>query len=167
MKTNSKLEKILKTGSLTVTSECGPPRGAVPEKIQEKADQGKQVKLKRFIHARAGQRKKYILSGLIAAAAVVTAILLPSLFLSPDVQPYTVISWKGRPKIHTQSKIDAPVKNKQFYKLYLRITVNRIRARILLDYSVKKDQFITAPKTEYHHILYSGFRASARYKGQC
>ena len=37
MKTNSKLEKILKTGSLAVTSECGPPRGAVPEKIQEKA----------------------------------------------------------------------------------------------------------------------------------
>ena len=37
MKTNSKLEKILKTGSLAVTSECGPPRGAVPEKIQKKA----------------------------------------------------------------------------------------------------------------------------------
>jgi len=37
MKTNSKLEKILNTGSLAVTSECGPPRGAVPEKIQEKA----------------------------------------------------------------------------------------------------------------------------------
>lgn len=37
MKTNSKLEKVLKTGSLAVTSECGPPRGAVPEKIQEKA----------------------------------------------------------------------------------------------------------------------------------
>jgi len=37
MKTNSKLEKILKTGSLAVTSECGPPRGAVPEKIEEKA----------------------------------------------------------------------------------------------------------------------------------
>lgn len=37
MKTTSKLEKILKTGSLAVTSECGPPRGAVPEKIQEKA----------------------------------------------------------------------------------------------------------------------------------
>ena len=37
MKTNSKLEKVLKTGSLAVTSECGPPRGAVPGKIQEKA----------------------------------------------------------------------------------------------------------------------------------
>jgi len=37
MKTTSKLEKILKTGSLAVTSECGPPRGAVPEKIREKA----------------------------------------------------------------------------------------------------------------------------------
>jgi len=37
MKTDSRLEKVLKTGGLAVTSECGPPRGAVPEKIREKA----------------------------------------------------------------------------------------------------------------------------------
>jgi methylenetetrahydrofolate reductase (NADPH) len=38
MKTESVLEKVLSTGNLAVTSECGPPRGAVPEKIKEKGE---------------------------------------------------------------------------------------------------------------------------------
>ncbi len=38
MKTESVLEKVLKSGSLAVTSECGPPRGAVPEKVRQKAE---------------------------------------------------------------------------------------------------------------------------------
>ena len=38
MKTDSILEKVLASGNLAVTSECGPPRGAVPEKIKEKGD---------------------------------------------------------------------------------------------------------------------------------
>jgi methylenetetrahydrofolate reductase (NADPH) len=38
MKTESALEKILASGHLAVTSECGPPRGAVPEKVREKAE---------------------------------------------------------------------------------------------------------------------------------
>jgi methylenetetrahydrofolate reductase (NADPH) len=38
MKTESRLEKILESGNLAVTSECGPPRGAVPEKVKEKAE---------------------------------------------------------------------------------------------------------------------------------
>jgi methylenetetrahydrofolate reductase (NADPH) len=38
MKTQSHLERILESGNLAVTSECGPPRGAVPERIQEKAE---------------------------------------------------------------------------------------------------------------------------------
>lgn len=38
MKTDSILEKVLATGNLAVTSECGPPRGAVPEKVREKAE---------------------------------------------------------------------------------------------------------------------------------
>ena len=38
MKTNSKLEKVLASKHLAVTSECGPPRGAVPEKVREKAE---------------------------------------------------------------------------------------------------------------------------------
>jgi len=38
MKTESVLEKILASGNLAVTSECGPPRGAVPEVITEKAE---------------------------------------------------------------------------------------------------------------------------------
>ena len=38
MKTESVLEKILDSGNLAVTSECGPPRGSVPEKIKEKAE---------------------------------------------------------------------------------------------------------------------------------
>jgi methylenetetrahydrofolate reductase (NADPH) len=37
MKTESVLEKIFTSGELAVTSECGPPRGAAPEKIIEKA----------------------------------------------------------------------------------------------------------------------------------
>lgn len=38
MKTESVLEKILASGHLAVTSECGPPRGALPEKVREKAE---------------------------------------------------------------------------------------------------------------------------------
>ena len=38
MKTESKLERVLASGNLAVTSECGPPRGALPEKIKEKAN---------------------------------------------------------------------------------------------------------------------------------
>lgn len=38
MKTESVLEKILESGQLAVTSECGPPRGALPEKVREKAE---------------------------------------------------------------------------------------------------------------------------------
>jgi len=37
MKTESVLEKVFASGEFAVTSECGPPRGAVPEKIIEKA----------------------------------------------------------------------------------------------------------------------------------
>jgi methylenetetrahydrofolate reductase (NADPH) len=37
VKTPSKLEKILASGELAVTSECGPPRGSDPEGIKEKA----------------------------------------------------------------------------------------------------------------------------------
>jgi methylenetetrahydrofolate reductase (NADPH) len=36
-KTPSKLEKILRSGQLAVTSECGPPRGSDPEDIIKKA----------------------------------------------------------------------------------------------------------------------------------
>jgi methylenetetrahydrofolate reductase (NADPH) len=38
MKTQSTLEKILVSGKLAVTSECGPPRGALAEKVREKAE---------------------------------------------------------------------------------------------------------------------------------
>ena len=37
MKTESNLERILASGQLAVTSECGPPRGCRPEKVKEKA----------------------------------------------------------------------------------------------------------------------------------
>jgi methylenetetrahydrofolate reductase (NADPH) len=36
LKTNSRLEKILKSGHMAVTSECGPPRGSDPKSIIEK-----------------------------------------------------------------------------------------------------------------------------------
>lgn len=38
MKTESILERILASGQLAVTSECGPPRGALPGKVREKAE---------------------------------------------------------------------------------------------------------------------------------
>jgi methylenetetrahydrofolate reductase (NADPH) len=38
VKTPSKLEKILASGHLAVTSECGPPRGSDPEVITKKAN---------------------------------------------------------------------------------------------------------------------------------
>ncbi len=36
MKTESNLEKVLCAGHLAVTSECGPPRGAIPEEVVKK-----------------------------------------------------------------------------------------------------------------------------------
>ncbi len=38
MKTASRLEKILESGTFAVTSECGPPRGADPQVIREKGE---------------------------------------------------------------------------------------------------------------------------------
>lgn len=38
MKTNSVLEKVFASGHFAVTSECGPPRGAMPEIVREKAE---------------------------------------------------------------------------------------------------------------------------------
>lgn len=38
MKTESRLEKVLASGNLAVTSECGPPRGANAETVKEKAE---------------------------------------------------------------------------------------------------------------------------------
>ncbi|MBI9074351.1 MAG: methylenetetrahydrofolate reductase [Desulfatibacillum sp.] len=38
LKTDSKLEKILRAGHLAVTSECGPPRGTDLSKVEEKAN---------------------------------------------------------------------------------------------------------------------------------
>jgi hypothetical protein len=36
LKTDSRLEKILKSGQFAVTGECGPPRGADPDVIRKK-----------------------------------------------------------------------------------------------------------------------------------
>ncbi len=38
MMTESVLEKVMKAGHIAVTGECGPPRGAMPEKVKEKAE---------------------------------------------------------------------------------------------------------------------------------
>ena len=37
MKTESVLEKVFATGELAVTGECGPPRGALPDVVKNKA----------------------------------------------------------------------------------------------------------------------------------
>ena len=38
MKTNSVLEKLFSAGQFAITSECGPPRGASPEIVRQKAE---------------------------------------------------------------------------------------------------------------------------------
>jgi methylenetetrahydrofolate reductase (NADPH) len=38
MKTDSVLEKVFRAGHIAVTGECGPPRGALPDKVRAKAD---------------------------------------------------------------------------------------------------------------------------------
>jgi methylenetetrahydrofolate reductase (NADPH) len=38
MKTESVLERMFRAGHLAVTSECGPPRGALPEAVRKKAE---------------------------------------------------------------------------------------------------------------------------------
>jgi methylenetetrahydrofolate reductase (NADPH) len=38
MNTDSVLEKVFNTGQIAVTGECGPPRGAMPEVVKEKAE---------------------------------------------------------------------------------------------------------------------------------
>ncbi len=38
IKTNSRLEKVLKSGQMAVTSECGPPRSSDPAGIIEKGE---------------------------------------------------------------------------------------------------------------------------------
>jgi methylenetetrahydrofolate reductase (NADPH) len=38
MNTESVLEKVMRAGHIGVTGECGPPRGALPEKVKEKAE---------------------------------------------------------------------------------------------------------------------------------
>jgi len=43
MKTESVLEKVIASGKLAVTSECGPPRGAVPETIIEKSQDASRI----------------------------------------------------------------------------------------------------------------------------
>lgn len=37
-KTSSRLEKVLRSGHLAVTSECGPPRGSDPEAVKKKGE---------------------------------------------------------------------------------------------------------------------------------
>jgi methylenetetrahydrofolate reductase (NADPH) len=38
MKTESVLEKVWNAGQIAVTGECGPPRGALPDVVREKAE---------------------------------------------------------------------------------------------------------------------------------
>ena len=38
MKSESNLERVLEAGHFAVTAECGPPRGADPEKVLKKAE---------------------------------------------------------------------------------------------------------------------------------
>jgi len=78
MKTDSRLEKVLKTGGLAVTSECGPPRGAVPDKIREKA-----AMLKGYVDAINVTDNQ---TAVVRMSSMAACILIRQMGLSPILQ---------------------------------------------------------------------------------
>ncbi|MBC8418438.1 MAG: methylenetetrahydrofolate reductase [Desulfobacterales bacterium] len=93
MKTNSKLEKVLKTGSLAVTSECGPPRGAVPDKIRKKAEM-----LRGYVDAINVTDNQ---TAVVRMSSMAACIFIKQLGLSPILQMVT----RDRNRLAMQSDI--------------------------------------------------------------
>ncbi len=93
MKTESALEKVLVSGQLAVTSECGPPRGAVPEKEKEKAEM-----LKDCVDAINVTDNQ---TAVVRMSSLAACVILKELGLNPILQMVT----RDRNRIALQSDI--------------------------------------------------------------
>ncbi|RJR43169.1 MAG: methylenetetrahydrofolate reductase [Desulfobacteraceae bacterium] len=93
MKTQSVLEKVLETGNLAVTSECGPPRGALPEKVKEKAG-----KLKGYVDAVNVTDNQ---TAMVRMSSFAACLILRQMGLNPVLQMVT----RDRNRLAMQSDI--------------------------------------------------------------
>ncbi len=93
MKTGSVLEKVLASGSLAVTSECGPPRGALPEKVIEKANL-----LKGYVDAINVTDNQ---TAMVRMSSLAACIIIKQLGLDPVLQMVT----RDRNRLAMQSDI--------------------------------------------------------------
>ena len=93
MKTESALEKILTSGQLAVTSECGPPRGSVPEKVKEKAEM-----LRRYVDAINVTDNQ---TAVVRMSSLAACIILRQMGLNPILQMVT----RDRNRLAMQSDI--------------------------------------------------------------
>jgi methylenetetrahydrofolate reductase (NADPH) len=93
MKTASTLEKILASGDLAVTSECGPPRGALPQKVREKAEL-----LRGYVD---GVNVTDNQTAMVRMSSLAACILLKQMGLNPILQMVT----RDRNRLAMQSDI--------------------------------------------------------------
>ncbi|MEX1312762.1 MAG: methylenetetrahydrofolate reductase [Desulfotignum sp.] len=93
MKTDSRLEKVLATGELAVTSECGPPRGCRPEKVKEKA-----ALLKDHVD---GVNVTDNQTAMVRMSSVTAGILIKQMGLDPIIQMVS----RDRNRLAMQSEI--------------------------------------------------------------
>ncbi|MBW2017098.1 MAG: methylenetetrahydrofolate reductase [Deltaproteobacteria bacterium] len=93
MKTESALEKVLASGQLAVTSECGPPRGAAPEKVKAKAEL-----LKGYVDAVNVTDNQ---TAVVRMSSMAACIILKQMGLNPILQMVT----RDRNRLALQSDI--------------------------------------------------------------
>jgi methylenetetrahydrofolate reductase (NADPH) len=93
MKTESTLEKILASGDLAVTSECGPPRGALPQKVRDKAEL-----LRGYVD---GVNVTDNQTAMVRMSSLAACILLKQMGLNPILQMVT----RDRNRLAMQSDI--------------------------------------------------------------
>ena len=93
MRTESALEKVLTSGQLAVTSECGPPRGALREKVREKAEM-----LRGFVDAVNVTDNQ---TAVVRMSSLAACILLKQMGLQPILQMVT----RDRNRLAMQSDI--------------------------------------------------------------
>lgn len=93
MKTASTLEKILESGDLAVTSECGPPRGALPQKVREKAEM-----LRGYVDAVNVTDNQ---TAMVRMSSLAACIILKQMGLNPILQMVT----RDRNRLAMQSDI--------------------------------------------------------------
>ena len=93
MKTDSILEKILASGQLAVTSECGPPRGALARKVIEKAEM-----LRGFVDAVNVTDNQ---TAMVRMSSLAACILIKQIGLNPLLQMVT----RDRNRLAMQSDI--------------------------------------------------------------